>query len=247
MSGLPQSSGPVAVAVLASGGGTNLQALVDRFAEGDQAARVALVVSDREGVGALERAHRAGIPGRVVRAKGRAPEEAAGELLGLLEAHRIELIALAGYLRLVPDRIVRRYPGRIVNIHPALLPAFGGAGYYGVRVHEAVLASGATVTGATVHLVDEEYDRGRILAQWPVPVLPDDTADTLAARVLAVEHVLYPAVVDALARAVRSGDAAPVWARNSGGTGMAGFAMTETAPTAEEVVAGLGLRTETRR
>jgi len=110
-----------------------------------------------------------------------------------------ELVVLAGYLRLVPPPVVARFPWRMVNIHPALLPAFGGPGMYGRRVHEAVLASGARISGATVHYADETYDRGPIIAQWPVPVLADDDADSLAERVLAVEHALLPRVVVTLA------------------------------------------------
>ena len=113
--------------------------------------------------------------------------------------HRVDLLVLAGYLKLVPAAVIARYRHRIVNVHPALLPAFGGPGMYGRRVHEAVLASGARESGATVHLVDEVYDRGAILAQRRVPVLPGDTPDRLAARVLEVEHRLLPAVVLAAA------------------------------------------------
>ena len=119
----------------------------------------------------------------------------------MLEAARIDLLVLAGYLKLVPPDVVRRYQGRIINIHPALLPDFGGPGMYGARVHRAVLASGAGESGATVHLVDEMYDRGPILGQARVPVLPGDTAESLASRVLDVEHQLLPAAVLAAARA----------------------------------------------
>lgn len=190
----------VRVAVFASGGGTNLQALLDAFNSGDEApARIALVISDRADAGALERARTAGVPAELLRVGGRSAEDHAEAMLGLLTDHAIGLVALAGYLRLVPGAVVQRYRGRIVNIHPALLPAFGGAGMYGERVHEAVLASGARVSGATVHFVDERYDEGAIIAQWPVPVLPRDNAASLGARVLAVEHRLYPLVIAALA------------------------------------------------
>ena len=121
-------------------------------------------------------------------------------LLKRLEAGSIDLVVLAGWLRLVPAAVVHRYEGRMINIHPALLPAFGGRGMYGARVHEAVLAAGARISGATVHLVADEYDSGRILAQWPVPVLRGDTPAELAARVLQAEHRILPAVVAALAR-----------------------------------------------
>jgi folate-dependent phosphoribosylglycinamide formyltransferase PurN len=124
-------------------------------------------------------------------------------LLAALRAHGVDLVVLAGYLKLVPADVVEAYAGRMVNIHPALLPSFGGHGMYGIRVHQAVLASGATLSGPTVHLVTAEYDRGPILAQWPVPVLPDDTPESLRDRVLAAEHRLLPAVVLAAARAGR--------------------------------------------
>jgi formyltetrahydrofolate-dependent phosphoribosylglycinamide formyltransferase len=124
----------------------------------------------------------------------------AGQLESILREHRVDLIVLAGYLRLVPRSVIGAYRGRIINIHPALLPAFGGQGMYGKRVHAAVLASGRRESGCTVHLVDEEYDRGPILAQRRVPVLPDDTVESLAARVLEAEHQLLPAVVREAAR-----------------------------------------------
>ena len=195
----------VRLAVFASGGGSNLQALIDRFTDTAHV-RVALVVSDRAAAGALARARAAGVPAAHIAAAGRAGTDVTADMLAALSAQRIDLIALAGYLRLVPPAVVARYRGRILNIHPALLPAFGGAGMYGRHVHEAVLAAGCRVTGATVHYVDERYDEGRIIAQWPVPVLPGDTTAVLAERVLAVEHRLYPAVIDAIARGV-SGEA----------------------------------------
>jgi phosphoribosylglycinamide formyltransferase-1 len=186
------------IAVLASGGGTNLQAILDHLGRlGDRrCGDVVLVASDRADAGALARARIHGIATETLAT----PRRAEGAALGpLLEAHGVELVALAGYLRRVPDEVVRRYADRMINVHPALLPSFGGAGMYGMRVHEAVLAAGATVTGVTAHFVDEEYDRGPIIAQWPVPVLTGDDSTTLAARVLRVEHVLYPRVVDAVA------------------------------------------------
>lgn len=185
------------MAVFASGGGSNLQALLDRFVDAAHV-RIALVVSDRAGSGALARAASAGVPAVHIAVGGRAQEDVAAETLAALSAHRIDLLVLAGYLRLVPPAVVGKYRGHILNIHPALLPAFGGAGMYGRHVHEAVLAAGCRVTGATVHYVDERYDEGRIIAQWPVPVLPGDTPARLAARVLEVEHRLYPAVIDAI-------------------------------------------------
>ncbi|MCI0432280.1 MAG: phosphoribosylglycinamide formyltransferase [Gemmatimonadetes bacterium] len=195
----------VRVAVFASGGGSNLQALMDRFREDDAPARVALVISDRADAGALERARRNGIATEVIAADARPPGDVEAETIAKLEAAEIGLIALAGYLRLVPAGVVQRWAGRILNTHPALLPAFGGKGMYGMHVHRAVLAAGALVSGATVHLVSEQYDEGKPLVQWPVPVLRGDTAETLAARVLAVEHVLYPLAVELAAHAIATG------------------------------------------
>lgn len=183
---------PLPVAVLVSGGGTNLQALLDALRD-SPAARIARVVSSRGDAGALERARRAGVPVQVL-----ADPSDAGEVIR--GAGDARLVVLAGYLKRVPPAAVARFRWRLINIHPALLPAFGGDGMYGRRVHEAVLASGAALSGATVHYVDEEYDRGPILAQWPVPIRADDTPDSLAARVLEVEHRLLPAAVLALAR-----------------------------------------------
>lgn len=177
--------------MLASGGGSNLQALLDDLGADDAPGTVALVVSNRAGAGALRRAHAAGVPTLTIGADGRD----AATLLAGLGTHGIQLVVLAGYLKLVPSSVVAAFKGRVLNVHPALLPAFGGPGMYGSRVHDAVLAAGARVSGATVHLVDEHYDRGTIVAQWPVPVKAGDTAATLAARVLAAEHQLLVAVV----------------------------------------------------
>ncbi|HKJ93613.1 MAG TPA: phosphoribosylglycinamide formyltransferase [Longimicrobiales bacterium] len=196
------------IGVFASGGGTNLQALLDHFhgGPGADAAGVALVVSDREDAGALERAARAGVAGRVIAVKGRGADDVAADTLGALRDAGVELVALAGYLRLVPAAVVAAYRWRMLNIHPALLPAFGGKGMWGHHVHEAVLEAGCPLSGPTVHYVDERYDTGLILAQWPVPVRAGDTPDTLAARVLRVEHLLYPAVVERVAGALRRAD-----------------------------------------
>ena len=185
------------VAVLASGGGTNLQALLDTC-RGSAPAHVILVVSNNPAAGALERARQAGVQSVVLED----PRDGQA-LVELLGSHRIDLVVLAGYLKLVPREVVAAFEGRMINIHPALLPSFGGKGMYGHHVHEAVLASGATISGPTVHLVSNEYDEGHIVAQWPVPVAADDTPETLAARVLRVEHQLLPAVVLAAARAGR--------------------------------------------
>ncbi|MBW3569666.1 MAG: phosphoribosylglycinamide formyltransferase [Gemmatimonadetes bacterium] len=204
----PELSTHARIAVLASGGGSNLQALIDRLNADPQApARVELVVGSRAGIGAVQRAERAGIPAMALDARTLAPEAFCAGLAEALQSHGIDLIVLAGWLQLVPAEVVRRFQGRMINVHPALLPAFGGRGMYGMRVHRAVLESGVRVTGATVHFVDEAYDQGAVIAQWPVPVLPGDTPESLAARVLAVEHRILPLAVEALARE----PAVPVW------------------------------------
>ena len=184
------------IAVLASGGGSNLQALIDHLdGRGDaRAADVVLVISSRDGTGALQRATGRGVPTRVV-----APDDGDTLTQALRDAD-IGFVVLAGYMFLVPERVTTAFEGRMLNVHPALLPAFGGKGLYGARVHRAVLASGARVSGATVHFVDAHYDRGPIVAQWPVPVFASDDAGTLAARVLRVEHLLLPRVVECVAR-----------------------------------------------
>lgn len=183
------------VAVAASGRGSNLEALLRTLGTGTPA-RVVLVLSDRASAGALTLARSHGVATQVL-----ADPANPDEWLDPLERVGADLVVLAGYLKLVPRGVVERYRGRIVNIHPALLPAFGGRGMYGRRVHEAVLASGARESGASVHLVDEVYDRGEVLARARVPVLPGDDPDRLAARVLEAEHRLLPAVVLAAARA----------------------------------------------
>jgi len=190
------------VVVFASGGGSNFQTLIDRSEDTEEGIVMAGLVASRPGTGAEARARRHGIPVFVASEgdPGATRPDEARRLIERLDGLDADLIVLAGYLRLVPELLVRRWWGRIVNVHPALLPAFGGSGMYGRRVHEAVLASGARITGVTVHFVDERYDRGPIIAQWPVPVLDDDTPEMLARRVLEVEHRLLPDVVAALVR-----------------------------------------------
>lgn len=183
------------VAVAVSGRGSNLDALFTRLGNGDEA-RIVLVLSDRTDAPALDRARERGVAALALD-----DWRSAGEWLAALEAQSVDLLVLAGFLKLVPSEVIARYRGRIINVHPGLLPAFGGKGMYGSRVHEAVLRSGVAESGCTVHLVEEEYDRGMILAQARVPVLPGDSAQMLAARVLEQEHRLLPAVVLAAARA----------------------------------------------
>jgi len=183
------------VAVAVSGRGSNLEALL-RALGAEAPAHVVLVLSNRADAPALDRARDHGVAAEVL-----SDPSNGTEWLDRLAQHRVDLLVLAGYLNLVPAAVIARYRDRILNVHPALLPAFGGRGMYGHHVHEAVLASGARESGATVHLVDEVYDRGRILAQARVPVLPGDSAETLGARVLGVEHRLLPAAVLAAAAA----------------------------------------------
>ena len=179
------------LAVFASGGGSNLQAILEHFDRLGATAPgvVALVLSDRKAAGALERARARGIPAVWL------PKDRQWEMEATLREHGITHIALAGYLRLIPPAVVRAYEGRMVNVHPALLPAFGGPGMYGHHVHEAVVRAGARTSGPTVHFVSERYDEGAIIARQEVPVLADDTPETLAARVLNAEHALYPRIV----------------------------------------------------
>ncbi len=176
------------LAVFASGSGSNLQAILD-----SGAFNVVLCLSNTDRAGALARAQTHGVESVVLNPDGFAEESAyTAALLGLLRKHAVDTIALAGYLRKIPAPVVAAYRHRIVNIHPALLPAFGGKGLYGRRVHEAVLRAGMRQSGATVHYVDEEYDTGGIILQEAVPVYPEDTPETLARRVLELEHRLYP-------------------------------------------------------
>lgn len=179
-------------AVAISGRGSNLEALLRALGPGAPA-EIVLVVSDRAAAG-LAHARERGIATQVL-----SDYKDAAAWLKLLEKSRTDLLVLAGYLRLVPAPVIAAYRGRIINTHPSLLPAFGGKGMYGDRVHRAVLASGARESGVTIHLVDEVYDQGEVLAQRRVPVLPGDTPERLASRVLEAEHELLPAVVLAAA------------------------------------------------
>jgi phosphoribosylglycinamide formyltransferase-1 len=205
--------------VLVSGRGTNLQALLDACASGAVRAEVAVVISNVPDAFALERARRAGVPAAVVDHKAAASVAAfEASLTETLTRHRVQLVCLAGFLRILSPVFVRAFAGRIINIHPALLPAFGGRGMYGDRVHRAVLASGAERSGCTVHFVTEVPDGGPIIAQAVVPVRPDDTPATLAARVAEEEHRLYPHVVGLFAdgRLPLAGSQAPAGAPAGG-------------------------------
>ena len=187
---------PTRLAVLASGRGSNLQAIIEHFDNlaRERVAKVVLVASNRPDSPALIRAATASIDIATFSAS-----DDGTQLLELLRQFRVDLVVLAGYLKRIPRLVIREYAGRMINIHPALLPAFGGEGMYGARVHEAVIESGTSESGVTVHLVDDEYDRGPIVAQWRIAVDKSDTAESLAARVLAVEHIVYPRVIEMVA------------------------------------------------
>lgn len=184
------------IGVLVSGGGSNLQAIIDAVMARTIQGRIALVISDRPEVYALERAAKAGIPTTVIAPADFPSREAfTRALVNSLQAAEVELVVMAGFMRVVTDTLITAFPGRILNTHPALIPSFCGMGFYGHRVHEAVLAAGVKVSGCTVHFVEEDVDAGPIIVQRTVPVLDDDTADTLAARVLVEEHVALPEAV----------------------------------------------------
>jgi phosphoribosylglycinamide formyltransferase-1 len=173
------------LAVLISGSGTNLQAIIDAIADGTiHNAKIALVISNREDAFGLERAKKAGIPNIFI------ANNKKDTLLKILESHGIDAVVLAGYLSLLSEDVVNTYTGKIINIHPSLIPKYCGKGFYGLKVHQAVIDAGEKFTGATLHFVDSEYDTGKILLQRIVPVLPEDTAESLQKRVLKTEHII---------------------------------------------------------
>lgn len=190
---------PLRLAVLLSGSGRTLENLLDWINAGRLAATVATVVSSRGDVRGVEIARRAGLPTHVLPSAGKSVGDWSREIFEACRAAHPDLVVMAGFLQLV--EIPADFAGRVINIHPALLPAFGGKGFHGMHVHRAVLERGCTVSGCTVHLVDNEYDHGKILLQQPVPVLADDTPDSLAARVFAAEcHALPKAIMQWAAR-----------------------------------------------
>ena len=195
----------VRTAVLVSGGGTNLQAILDAKAAGKiPSAEIALVVASNSRAYALTRAENAGVPGVVVHKEKDEDIVHYGErLLEMLHAHGIGLVVLAGFLTILPENVIRAYDHRIINIHPSLIPSFCGEGFYGLRVHEAALAKGVKVTGATVHFVNEIPDGGDIIAQKAVEVEPGDTPETLQRRVMEqAEWLLLPRAVEDVAKAL---------------------------------------------
>lgn len=185
---------PLEIAVFGSGRGSNFSAILSALQRGEiPNARIRLVISNNSNAGILETARLHGIPAKHISAKQfTGEEEFVGAVRNTLRTHDVNFIVLAGYMKRFPPQLIPAYKGRIINVHPALLPKFGGKGMYGMHVHEAVLESKENQSGATVHVVDEEYDRGTILLQESIPVEPADTPESLAAKVLAVEHALLP-------------------------------------------------------
>lgn len=194
--------GKLRIAVLASGGGTDTQAVIDACEAGLIEGDVVVVVSNNSRAGVLERARRHGIPAHHLSNYHYSDDaDLDRAFVELLRSYDVNLVALAGYMKKRGPAFLAAFPNRILNIHPALLPGpHGGEGKYGIHVHESVLAAGDKVTGVSIHLVDEEYDRGPVVARCEVPVLPDDTPTSLQQRVLAVEHEFYPAVLAAVER-----------------------------------------------
>jgi len=178
-----------------------LQSIIDHSLDGSLDAEVVVVISNNSGAGALGRARKHGIAAMHVSAVTEgSPEAADNRIVAEMNARDVDLIVLAGYMKKAGPMLLAEFKDRIINIHPALLPKFGGEGMYGMRVHEAVISSGETESGPSVHLVDSQYDHGPVLAQEKVPVLPEDTAETLQKRVLAVEHVLLPRAIQEIAK-----------------------------------------------
>ncbi|MBF1124479.1 MAG: phosphoribosylglycinamide formyltransferase [Solobacterium sp.] len=192
------------IAVLVSGGGTNLQALIDAQGKVLQHGKIKLVISSKPDVYALQRAEQAGIEHCVVAKRDYVTqEEFSNAILQQLQSYQIDMIVLAGYLSILDETIIRAYPNRIINIHPSLIPSFCGKGYYGLKVHEAALAYGVKVTGATVHIVNEIPDGGKILLQKAVDILPFDTPETLQQRVMEeAEWVLLPQATEMIAKEI---------------------------------------------
>ncbi|OGU57860.1 MAG: phosphoribosylglycinamide formyltransferase [Ignavibacteria bacterium GWF2_33_9] len=180
------------LAVFASHGGSNMQSIIEASKSGNLAAEVVCIISNNSDSMALQRAINEGIPGIHISQKLFENEsDYINEILKTLKLYSVDLIILAGYMKMIPLEIIKAYRNRILNIHPALLPKFGGKGMFGMNVHNAVIAAGETESGPTVHIVDEIYDNGKILLQRKIPVMPDDTPESLAERVLAEEHKIY--------------------------------------------------------
>jgi len=192
----------IKLAILASGSGSNAEEIVKYFAD-NASIEVSLILSNKNDAGVLDRAKKLGIKALSFKVY----EMSEGGMLNLLREHNIHFVVLAGFLLKIPEALIAAYPDRIFNIHPALLPKFGGKGMYGIHVHEAVLQAGEPKSGITIHLVNEEYDKGRILFQGMVDVLPDDTSKALASRVLTLEHKHYARVIEEYISSINEGTA----------------------------------------
>lgn len=190
------------IGVLVSGGGTNLQAIMDNIQNGTiQGAEIVTVVSNVPGAYALERAKKYGVPGIVIESKGKEEKVYETELLKYLKEKELDLVVLAGYMKILSNDFVKQYPNKIINIHPALIPSFCGKGYYGLKVHEEALKRGVKITGATVHFVNEEADGGPIIIQKAVAVKKGDTPEILQRRVMEeAEWVIYSEAINMIIR-----------------------------------------------
>ena len=186
------------IAVFASGSGTNAEKLFEKF-QNHPLGQVVLLLSNNANAGALDRAKKFGIPTEVFR---RSTLQTTDRVLTILQNNKIDLVVLAGFMIKVPENLIRAFPDRIINIHPALLPAYGGKGMYGAHVHEAVVAAGERETGISIHYVNEHYDEGRMILQVSCPVAPHDTAEDVANKVHRLEHQYYPEVVEELLRSL---------------------------------------------
>lgn len=183
------------IAVFASGSGSNFQAIIDAIASGNLDAQICGLIASKNNIGAIDKATKASIPHEVIRKADFSDEGFAGCLLDILKKWQPDLVVLAGYLVKVPELVIKTYPGKIINIHPSLLPDYGGKGFYGLNVHQAVINDNRTESGCTVHIVTEQFDEGPILAQRKVSVLENDTPESLAARILIEEHQLLPETI----------------------------------------------------
>lgn len=184
------------IVILASGSGSNFQAIIDAIANGDLDARICRLIASRDGIGAVQKANYANIPVSIINRKTFiSPDEYNVTLLNTLKNENPDLIVLAGFLQKIPETVITEFQNRILNIHPSLLPKYGGKGFFGLNVHRAVLENKEAISGCTVHIVNEEFDEGPILAQTTVEVFENDTVESLASRVLAAEHKLYPLTI----------------------------------------------------
>ncbi len=205
------------LAILASGSGTNLQAIIDGIKKKKLKAKIKIVISNNSDAYALVRARKNKIKALHLSHKQFSTQkEFDRQLISILKKEKIGLVVLAGYMKKLSPQVVRTFRNRIINIHPALLPQFGGAGMYGIHVHEAVLKSGAKVTAVTVHVVDEKYDHGPILFQKEIPIKENDTPESLQKRVLKMEHRIYPYVIGLLAQRKILIKGRKVYIKNSG-------------------------------